>query len=334
MEHPLHPDANAILARLKRERIYAFYHFTNVENLPGICQMQALCSKKMLEDQGRWPPPVPGGEGPSHELDRRNGNWDKVPLNLTPHTPMAYRKKGKQHFCFFVIPLEVAAWSSVVFTDSNAARTTSQLRDEGLSGLSNIKFEAIRSTPRPWERDGWHKFVQAEVLVPDNIPLKYMSKIAFVSKASMMHTERLCASLSHPQFSVDELLFADSPHALKGAISFPYVVELALTDMKVDKNMLYFSHLHKNKYSKRTHEHIKLVALVRAITGTRAKVLLHSRNMSRTLEHIIKTSEFETLNQYIRQYNIPLEALPVGAYSVEYYLDDICWASAEFEVVQ
>lgn len=107
MVRPLHPDVNAILARLKQERINALYHFTSVENLLNICEMQALCSKKMLEDEGRWPPPIPGGNTLSHSLDRYNGNWDKVPLNLTPHTPMVYGKKRKEHLCFFIINYEV-----------------------------------------------------------------------------------------------------------------------------------------------------------------------------------------------------------------------------------
>jgi len=49
MARPLHSDAPAILSRLQREGVTAFYHFTSVENLPSICQLQALCSKKTLE---------------------------------------------------------------------------------------------------------------------------------------------------------------------------------------------------------------------------------------------------------------------------------------------
>lgn len=153
MARSLHPDAAAILARLQQEKITALYHFTSVENLVLICERQALYSKQALEEEGRWPPPIPGGNPLSHSLDQYQGNWDKVALNLTPYTPMIYHRKREQHLCFFVIYPKVAALSGVVFTDTNATRND-HLRGEGLVGLNNINFEAIHSTPRPGDREG------------------------------------------------------------------------------------------------------------------------------------------------------------------------------------
>src|SRR5260370_5286930 len=117
----LHPEASKILARLGIEKIEALYHFTNVENLPSILDIGGVLSKKMLEKIGRWPPPRPGGAGPSHDLDRRKGNWNRVSLSLTPHTPMAYWRKREMHLCFIVVKIEVAAWKDIMFTDTNAA---------------------------------------------------------------------------------------------------------------------------------------------------------------------------------------------------------------------
>ncbi len=82
MARLLHPDAAAILARLQRERVTSLYHFTSVENLPSICEKQGLCSKQTLEKERKWPPPVPGGNPLSHNLDRYRGNWDKVSFNF------------------------------------------------------------------------------------------------------------------------------------------------------------------------------------------------------------------------------------------------------------
>ena len=67
MTHRMHPESQAILARLAREGMTTLYHFTGVENLPGICQAQALCSKQTLVNQKLWPPPVPGGNSLSHD---------------------------------------------------------------------------------------------------------------------------------------------------------------------------------------------------------------------------------------------------------------------------
>lgn len=68
MTPPLHPDADAILRRLKENGVKNFYHFTNVQNLAAICEMEGLCSKQLLELQGKWPCNVPGGEELSHSL--------------------------------------------------------------------------------------------------------------------------------------------------------------------------------------------------------------------------------------------------------------------------
>src|SRR5712691_9430438 len=139
MVRSLHPDANAILARLKREGMVALYHFTSVENLPGICQMQALCSKGTLKSESGTLPVVTGGNPLSHSLDRYRGNWDKVSLNLTP------------------------------------------------------------STAHP-DKQAWKRHVQAELLVPDRIPLDYMSRVYFVSNASKKYAEQICGELPHPKF--------------------------------------------------------------------------------------------------------------------------------------
>jgi len=115
-----HGEADRILNRLQRENIRCLYHFTSIENLPCIRQTNALCSKETLEAEGLWPCPEPGGNELSHRLDQTNQNWDKVSLNFTPWTPMAYLKKQASHLCFFVVEVAVAGFEGVIFTDTNA----------------------------------------------------------------------------------------------------------------------------------------------------------------------------------------------------------------------
>ncbi|SRR6266705_5150330 len=100
MSRSQHPNAQAILSRLKQEGITALYHFTNVENLPSICQMGALYSKQMLEEQGLLSTLVTGGNSLSHDLDHYQSNWNKVSASFTPYTPMAYNRTSS----FEVIP--------------------------------------------------------------------------------------------------------------------------------------------------------------------------------------------------------------------------------------
>ncbi|HLG64072.1 MAG TPA: DUF4433 domain-containing protein [Ktedonosporobacter sp.] len=332
MAHSLHRDADAILSRLKKEGITALYHFTSVENLPHICRAQALYSKADLQTRGLLPLVDTGGNDLSFNLDQRNDNWDKVSLNLTPYTPMAYHRKRDQHLCYFVIAPKVATLSGVIFTDTNAA-SNAHRRGEGLEGLDNINFEVIRSISRI-DRETWKKYIQAEVLVPKAVPFEYISEVGFVSQASMEHSKRLCRSLQYPTFSVTPRLFTDSQRASQETIGFPYVRNFILSSTKVDKNMLYLSHNQKNIFSKSFNNCIMVVALVKATAGAQAKIVFCRSAPAREAKYVVGEVEFETSTEYRYECEILLDELLVGVYSIEYYLNDLCWASGDFEIIQ
>ena len=188
--------------------------------------MGALHSKQILEKQGLLSTLITGGNPLSHSLDRYHGNWDKVSLNFTPYTPMAYHRKRAQHLCFLLVNPEVATWSEVLFTDSNAARNDHR-RGEGLIGLGNVQFNAIHAIP--FSVNDWHRFIQAEVLIPASIPLAHVGEIGFVSNASMSYAQYLCKSFAHPPFSVKAQMFTDSPRAPQKAINFAYVKEFCIS---------------------------------------------------------------------------------------------------------
>src|SRR5260370_24936730 len=332
MAHSLRSDADAILSRLKQEKVTAPYHITSVKNLPYICRAPALYSKRELMDRGMLSHIDTGGNDLSLSLDQRNDNWNKVSLNLTPYTPMAYNKKREQHLCFFLIVPDVAALSGTIFTDTNAA-SIAHRRGEGLEGLDCINFDVIRSISRI-DREIWIKHIQAEVLVPNFVSFDYRVEVCFISKASMKHSELLCGSLQHPPFSLKPQLFTDSRLASQETIGFSYVRDFVLIDTNIDKNVLYLPHEQKNKFSKKINNYIVAVAVVRAMAGVRAKVMLRQIATSGRKDRIAGVSEFERSNQYKCEYQISLDELPVGVYSIEYYLNDLCWASSNFEVVQ
>ena len=201
-------NAQEIISFLQRERIDFLYHFTCIENLPGISRHGALCSKAILESCGEWPVSNPGGNSWSHDQDRRNDNWDKIALSFIPQTQMFYNRKSEKHFCFFVISLEVAGWTDVLFTDTNSA-SVNHNRATGLEGLNLIDFEMVRAPYLPTQH--WGIYHQAEVLIPQRIPMEFVSKIVFISEASMDLGERFWESGEHPDFDIDIPLFQIQP---------------------------------------------------------------------------------------------------------------------------
>ncbi len=328
MSPSLHPDARAILTRLKQEGITTLYHFTNVENLPSICQMGALYSKQDLEERGLLSTIVTGGNPLSHSLDRTRSNWDKVSLSFTPYIPMAYNTKRSQHLCFFQINPEVAGWLNVVFTDSNATKN-GHIRGLGLRGLNNVQFNVMHVNP--FSVNDWFRFVQAEVLIPNSLPLTFVTEIGFVSSASMNYAKHLCDSLQCPPFTVIPQIFTDSPKAPSRAIDFSYVHELILGDTKESQNMVYSSYTKENKFSKRISDKITIMATVKVITGMRAKLSLF--DTVNNIERVVMDEEIPRSNEYKHECLISLNGLSVGIYLVKYYLGDTCWASKSFEVV-
>jgi len=241
---------------------------------------------------------------------------------------MAYNRKRAQHLCFFLINPEVATQLDVVFTDSNATRNDHR-RGHGLLGLNNVQFNVIHAIP--FSVDDWHRFVQAEVLIPNFIPLTYVTEIGFVSSASMNYTKYLCDSLPCPPLSVMPQIFTDSPKASSRAIGFSYVHELMIGDTKESKNMVYSTHTKENKFSRKISDKIVIVATVRVITGMQAKISLFDTVTNK--ERVVMDEELPRSNEYKHKCTISLSGLPAGIFLVKYYLGGACWASSSFEVV-
>lgn len=329
MTQQLHPDAPAIRMRLRQEGISALYHFTSVENLPGICQMQALCSKKILEEARDFPTAT-GGNLLSHSLDQQWGNWDKVCLSFTPHTPMAYHKKKEQHLCYFLISPEVATWQHTLFTDTNAASNGHQQKG-GIAGLNLVQFATIKSIP--FGVPGWHRGVQAEILVLDRIPFIDIAHIAFVSQASLDYAKQLCSTLVHPPFLLKPQIFTDAPKASPKAIQFPYIEDLFLIDPKYDEeklqDMIYLSQIKRNEFSKK--EECAII-FMQAPPETQIQITLTQMSTHTHTEPIVCSKNLSFYKR-TRTQKINLNSLPLGKYSITCEIANVRWASTHFEII-
>jgi hypothetical protein len=334
-EPPRHPDASAMLARLYQEGVTALYHFTSIDNLPSICERGFLYSKDLLSQIGILEFVDCGGNEFSLSLDKRNDNWDKVSLSFSPYTPMAYHAKRQKHLCYFCVSPEIATLQGVIFTDTNANRSNHR-RGVGLSGLDLVDFRIIRSLARA-DKETWKRSIQAEVLIPRQVPLSFVQRIVFVSQASMGEAQRLCHHLAHPPFQVDKRLFADSPGAPQGHILFPYVEHLHFfAEAHPVSSMLYLDQEVKNIYSRSAHQLLRVVLTVRLIPGTEITLTLYRQDQpgqgpvweqQQPPSFVLNFRRFYQMN-----YTISTKELQPGRYLLECYLDKVRRASYLFDL--
>ena len=317
------PDAPMIIKRLDDEGIEYLYHFTNLENLTGISSHNALCSKKVLETCGEWPCPSPGGNDLSHVQDRKNNNWEKIALNFTPQTPMVYHKKRRDHLCFLLIAKEVAGWRDVIFTDTNSA-STNHTRATGIAGMSSVRFDKVREAYIPNDSD-WIKYVQAEALVPNLIPMEHVEKIVFVSEASMRLGSRFWGDNAHPEFKIEMPIFEDIPDPENPTIGFPYVLNIILTNEIITRINVHGIDSSISKYHRKKDSHITSIIRVNIFAGTKGVV--------KWTDGIEGNIEFQQSGKRIWWPSVSLDDLPDGLITMEVTLNNILWATYSFEVV-
>jgi hypothetical protein len=284
-----------------------------------------LCSKARMERDGNWPCPMPGGDALSHSLDRYNENWDKLSLTFTPNTPMAYWKKRQLHLCFFVMKPSVATLRGVIFTDTNATTTTRpQQRGEGYAGLGVVNFAAIRSTPRPWDQDGWKSPVQAEILIPDCLPMEFVTEIAFVSNASRAEAERLWGCSPHPPFTVNQRYFADTWNGSHVSLNFPYLRSLSVTDQQVTKENVQQKDW-PNLTSFRSTSPLTAIAKLYAPAGTRAQFVWKPTGR-------VDATEFDQSANWSHWSSCSAVDLSSGPAEIEYWIRDVRWATLSITI--
>jgi len=320
-------SAEEILEFLEDNSIYSLWHFTDIGNLQGIKKRNGLRSKEFLEDADDV---NFGGNEDSHRLDMDKNNWDKVSLSYTPHTPMTFRRKKERHLVFIEIDPVVATFDGVCFTDRNATRLRDgQKRGKGIEGLRNVKFEYIHSVPKPYDPD-WVKYVQAEVLVPNHIPLDYFKGIHFISEASLKLGEYLWEG-DHPPFIVNPRIFADYING-SWKISNPYIEKVIIADKEITKNNVENAYLAIESIKINKKYWMKIY--MSAIAGTKIKIILKDLQ-----DNIIKEEEKELDKSYkfykwwLTNFQLPAEySYPEVIFEI--FLNEILWYKEKRKVLK
>lgn len=163
---------------LIKNNINYLYHFTDRSNLDSIIKNGGLYSWKYCLNN-RIQINNPGGDELSHHLDKRAGLDNYIRLSFTANHPMMYyalKNRSIINPVILKIDAEVIYWLNSKYSDTNAASKNCTIGDN-FDLLSIIDIKTIKTVDyfnSPIEKK---KFYQAEILVKENIPLKFIKNV-------------------------------------------------------------------------------------------------------------------------------------------------------------
>ena len=163
---------------LSKHNITKLYHFTDRENIESIVCYGGLYSWADCEDKG-IKIAKPGGGQLSRDLDRRSNLQYYVRTSFVKEHPMKYVAMNDGRITNPVvleIDPEVALWSETRYADRNAASNGANVGG-GVADLKAIHFDAVKARTQFDLDDAERPFFQAEVLVKNFIPLKYITNL-------------------------------------------------------------------------------------------------------------------------------------------------------------
>ena len=165
---------------LEQNRITKLYHFTDFDNLESIIQNGGLYSWADCDEKG-IKIAKPGGSSQSRSLDKRDGLQHYVRLSFTDDHPMKHVAMNEGRISnpmVLEIDVETALWESSLYADRNATKTGAQVGGT-LDDLKEVRFGLFNRMMRYFDMTEEAKMhYQAEVLVKNFIPLKYITNIS------------------------------------------------------------------------------------------------------------------------------------------------------------
>ena len=165
---------------LKEARITKLYHFTDFDNLESIIQNGGLYSWADCRDKG-IKIPKPGSSGPSRSLDERDHLEHYVRLSFAEDHPMKFVAMNEGRISNPVvleIDIEAALWKDSLYADRNATRSGAIVGGD-FANLMTVRFGLFNRMMKYYDMSDEAKMhYQAEVLVKNFIPLKYIKNIS------------------------------------------------------------------------------------------------------------------------------------------------------------
>lgn len=166
---------------LEQYNIKKLYHFTDRDNLENIIKNGGLYSWKDCDERGiSIPKPGGGGQGSlSWALDERDGLEHYVRISFTRQHPMMYVAMNEGRISNPVvleIDPEIIFEENTRYADRNATRSGANVGGT-LGDFKQIHFQTVKAN-KHFDLDADEQpYYQAEILVKNFVPLKYILNI-------------------------------------------------------------------------------------------------------------------------------------------------------------
>lgn len=165
-------------AIIDKHGIGRLYHFTDRDNLESIIRNGGLyswadCKSKGIEIK------KPGGSQTSRNMDMRDGLQNYVRVSFVTQHPMMYVAMNEGRISnpvILEIDPEVIYWQATRYADRNATKSGANV-GESIDDFKAIHFNAVAARKHFDLPDDEQQYYQAEVLVKNFIPLKYIRNI-------------------------------------------------------------------------------------------------------------------------------------------------------------
>lgn len=169
-----------VLSLLESRGVKKLYHYTDKENISLIRTCGGLLSLRSLTERSVTPP-CAGGDKVSHMIDSANHTDNYVHLCFSPrqYSLDAAIKSGRiKNPRILEVSLEALHAGSPVYSVLNSASTLDEaIVSSGIQVLSRIHIETALREDLDNIPLAERKFHQAEVLVENQVPLKYLLNI-------------------------------------------------------------------------------------------------------------------------------------------------------------
>lgn len=163
---------------LIRNNITKFYHFTDASNISSIKKF-GLYSWQYCENNN-INIELPGSSEQSRQLDSRDGLQNYVRISFVKNNPMMYYALNIGRInkpVLLEIDIEVALFKHTKFSNMNATKNGAEVGDS-LKYLKNIRFDLLKNNKHfDIENENERHFFQAEILVLESIPSRYILNI-------------------------------------------------------------------------------------------------------------------------------------------------------------